>query len=107
MQASLAAIPLSRAGGGLGQVVRAGLFGVERENSHTVRLIVDRKRQNSLERPLRNVLFEHCLMPGVSAATILGSYRRMTCLRSFMFGEMFLPDVHRLIISSDNVADFH
>ena len=63
-----ALIPLGDVPRIAGKTSAAGFFRVPRKGSDVVRLIVDRRRTNALERPLTEVLAEVAALPDIQAS---------------------------------------
>ena len=89
-----------------GVEVRAGLFGVAKKGDHRLRVIVDRRRRNALERPLRDVLHDYCRANNVTRGRQAYLLRLATLPHASQFAELFVTKGQTLSISTDDAKDF-
>ena len=90
-----------------GAEVRAGLFGVAKAGSEKVRVIIDRRRRNHLERGLPQVVWEHDANEETSEEEALLHQRLMAFPHGAQFCDLVLSAGASLSIDADDAADYY
>eukprot|EP00971_Amphidinium_carterae_P057724 1141695-Amphidinium_carterae.1 len=75
-----------------GRHLCSGLFGVKKSSGEKLRIIVDRRRMNSCEHSLREVLGRYCAQHGLSRSETEGLLRLFVLPHPEQFKELFLTD---------------
>eukprot|EP00971_Amphidinium_carterae_P350331 6491491-Amphidinium_carterae.1 len=89
-----------------GQHLRAGLFGVVKPQSSLRRVIVDRRRRNSIERCLRNVVAERALAESWPVAELEHAWRLLTLPHGSQLSEIMCTPLGRVLGWSEDARDY-
>eukprot|EP00971_Amphidinium_carterae_P224024 4445287-Amphidinium_carterae.1 len=71
-----------------------------------MRIIVDRRPQNSQQRRLIDLAFERGLQSGLSPATLLHHHRLCTLPHPSQFTEMMIPADGHVEVSAEDCSDY-
>eukprot|EP00971_Amphidinium_carterae_P210931 4185404-Amphidinium_carterae.1 len=89
-----------------GQHLRAGLFGVEKPGSSQRRVIVDRRRRNSVERCLRQVILERALREKWDPMDLEHAWRLLTLPHGSQLGEIMCSPATAIKGWSEDAKDY-
>ena len=90
-----------------GAVVRAGLFGVVKPGSSKIRVIVDRRRRNALERGLPEVLWDYDTWHHTPEEEAIQNQRLLAFPHGSQFCDLVLGARSTISIDIDDASDYY
>lgn len=90
-----------------GREARAGLFGVSKKGSESLRVIVDRRRQNCLERRVRDVVRHELRCQGYSRGHVAQRDRQFLLPHASQFCDLFVGADEEVRMYCEDARDFY